>query len=718
MSFISGILRFKREAYFSLAIVFVFSFLMYVQTHLPFFKKFLPVGENKPVIVILNINLLLILLLMFLLIRILIKSTIEKRMGMWGSGLKTKLILTMLSVSVISSFGLFVLATWFYYGAMDRWFSEQIETAIDSAMELSDFYYQDTFDRYERIGQSLAAEIGEKGLMAKNRQLTAIVRGRGANHSLGYLSVHDPEGKALVTYSTLPEQIKGKLTQQIGPIVRAKRTRQIIPLRHGEAIIIGAVIKDQQGNPAGLLFLGDSIRVKGTQGIKQITSTYEQFKKARSLKKVVKYGFTIPLFLVTILSVFLAVWVGIKMSNEITVPLERVREGASIIAKGRFDVNLEDMGKDEIGTLVAAFNRMARELKITKDKIEEGRRYMEVILDNVGTGIISTDEKGTILLLNRAAKKILAMGDDDWIGKPLRTIVGEDFKSIIRSFIAEMKDEGEGSVVKELRLNIHNQAIYTRISLTTLRDESGGKTGYIATFDDITHIITAEKLATWREIAKKLTHEIKNPLTPIRLSAERIRRRLLPHSDGKEKEVLDETTSIIISASEDIKGIVNELTKLTHTSPVLSVEDVNEIVHEVIGSYKNLYQNIAFWADTSEVPRFRMSRDDIRRAIINLVTNAIKAIDSRQGAITATTRYDRELGIAFVEIADTGPGIPDEDKTRVFDPYFSKSTDGLGLGLAIVQSVVLEHNGRIYIEDNVPQGVRMIMELPVVVAEA
>jgi two-component system nitrogen regulation sensor histidine kinase NtrY len=375
------------------------------------------------------------------------------------------------------------------------------------------------------------------------------------------------------------------------------------------------------------------------------------------------------------------------------------------------------MGKDEIGTLVAAFNTMARELKTTKDEIEEKRRYMEVILDNVGTGIISTDEKGAILLLNRAAKKILAISEDDWIGKPLKAIVGEDFKSIIRSFLTEMKDGEEGSVTKELRLTVQNQTIYTRTSLTTLRDETGGKTGYIATFDDITHIVTAEKLATWREIAKKLTHEIKNPLTPIRLSAERIRRRLLPHSNGKEREILDETTSVIISASEDIKGIVNEITKLTRTSPVLRVEDINGIVDEVIGSYKNLYQNITFLADTSEVPKFLMSRDDIRRAIVNLVANAIKAIDSAQGTITAKTRYDCEEGVVLVEIADTGPGIPDEDKAKVFDPYFSKSRDGLGLGLAIVQSIVLEHSGKVCVADNVPCGARMIIELPVLGAE-
>lgn len=718
MRYLSALRKYKKETWFSLAIVLVFSFLVYVQAHLPFFKKFLPVGENKPVIVILNINLLLILLLLFLLVRIFIKSSIEKRMGMWGSGLKTKLILTMLSVSVLSSFGLFVLATWFFYGSMDRWFSQKIEATVDSALELSEFYYQDVFGRYERIGRTLARHIEVKDLLKKNKELTSLIRSEARVHSLGYLAVYGLDGKPLATYSTLQEQINQKIILEMDHTIREKKTRQIIPLRHGEAIIVGTALTNSQGSPVAMLFLGHSIGVKGTQGIKTITATYEQFKKSRPLKKMVKYGFIIPLFLITILSVFLAVWVGVKMSNEITIPLERVKEGASIIAKGRFDINLEDRGRDEIGTLVAAFNTMARELKIAKDEIEEKRRYMEVILDNVGTGIISTDEKGTVLLFNRAAKEILGAGDEDYIGKPLTTIMGDEFRSIIRSFLNEMKGDAEGSVVKELRLTLRNQTLYTRTSLTTVRDETGKKTGYIATFDDITHIVTAEKLATWREMAKKLTHEIKNPLTPIKLSAERLRRRLLPHSEGKAKEVLDETTSVILAASEDIKGIVNELTRLTHTSRTLSVEDLNVVVEETVAPYRNLYQNIALQVERGIVPKFRMNRDEIRRALVNLITNSVKAIDPDHGTITVSTHHDADKGAVFVEIADTGPGIPDEEKARVFDPYFSKSRDGLGLGLAIVQSIVLEHNGRVYVEDNLPRGSRMIIELPVVGAES
>ncbi len=482
----------------------------------------------------------------------------------------------------------------------------------------------------------------------------------------------------------------------------------------GEAIILGIGMADASGKPAGVLVLGEKISFKGTERLMQIGRTREEFKDSRPYKKVLKWSFIIPLFLITILSIFFSVWVGVKMATEIAVPLEKVKEGAAIIAKGSFDINLEDSGKDEIGTLVSAFNQMARELKITKAEIEEKRKYMEVILDNVATGIITTDEKGNILLLNRAAKTILGVEGDDWVGKPLKSILGSEMRKIIRFFQQEVKGGSTESSVREMRLTLKRETAYLRTSLTVLKDEAGQLQGYIGTFDDITHIVRGEKLATWREIAKKLTHEIKNPLTPIKLSAERIRRRVLPQAEGKEKEILDETTAVILSASDDIKLIVNELTKLTHTATVQTIEDVNDIVEETVGLYKNLYQNIDFRFEKDDVPKFRMDKDKVKRALINLVTNSIKAIDSEQGVVTLTTRYEKNKGLAFIEIADTGPGIKDEDKSRIFDPYFTRGGDGMGLGLAIVHSIILEHHGKIHLEDNEPRGARFIVELPVI----
>jgi two-component system nitrogen regulation sensor histidine kinase NtrY len=285
---------------------------------------------------------------------------------------------------------------------------------------------------------------------------------------------------------------------------------------------------------------------------------------------------------------------------------------------------------------------------------------------------------------------------------------------LTKLFLRDIKSAGGGSITKELRLNIKKDITYLRTSLTVLKDESGRTEGFIIAFDDITHIVRAEKLATWREVARKLTHEIKNPLTPIILSAERIRRKIMSSFQGEEKDILDETTSIIIRSVDDIKGIVNELTKLTHISQTKTVEDLNLIVEETVDLYKNLYQNITFFTEYGVIPLFRVDRDGLKRALINLITNSVKAIDGNEGTISVHTKYEKTRGTVIVEFVDTGKGIAREDKEKIFYPYFTKDKDGTGLGLAIVHSIVLEHHGKIYVEDNVPKGTKFIIELPVI----
>jgi two-component system nitrogen regulation sensor histidine kinase NtrY len=708
----TDVLKKRRTFTYILVIMAVSAFFIFLQTHLPFFKKFMPIGDNKLLIVILNINLLVILLLIFYVIRTLVKTYIEKKRGLWGSGLKAKLV-AIFSVSIISSSVLFILSTWFFYVSMDKWFSEKVEDSLENARELSRFYYEDLFGRYEKTGDRLVQSIEDRGILDNERKMAAFVKRQGKSNFFRYLSIVNLEGEPLKTYSSLGEETNRLLLAESKAFVRHKRDRHIVPLKHGELLVFLTPIHDIEGETAAFLLLGEQISVQGTKGVKHISETYIEFRNARALKKIVKYGFLIPLFLVTMLTIVGSIWLGRKMATEIAVPLERVREGAAIIARGRFDINLEEGVKDEIGTLVSAFNRMARELKVAKDEVEERRRYMEVIVDNVATGIITTDVRGNILLLNRAAKDILQVKTDAWKGTTLRNIVGDDFRKIIRTFLKGIRDEATESVAKEMILALQNDTLYLRTCLTVLRDEAGKTQGYIATFDDITQVVRAEKLATWREIAKRLTHEIKNPLTPIKLSAERLRRRLLPKTEGKEKEVLDESTSVILSATGDITTMVNELTKLSQAPGARTIEDVNAVIEETVNMYRNLYSNILFEPHYGKVPAFGMDRDKIRRVFINLFTNSIKAIGSNGGAIALSTRFDRHRNVVWIEVADTGEGIKDEDKGKIFDPYFTRNHDGTGLGLAIVNSIILEHSGRITIEDNQPKGTKMVIELPV-----
>ena len=706
-------MRYRKELFITLLIFLTLGFLVYLETQLPFFTKFLPVGENKLVIIILNINLLLILLLLFLITRTVVKAYIEKKRGIWGSGLKQKLTSTLFFISIVPSFTLFILATGFFYISMDKWFSQKIEDTIENALNLTQFHYEDVFNRYEKIGASLAGEIRKKKLLNDETALSAYINGSARTYFLDYLSVHNVSGGIIRIKGNLKEDFDEKLSKKLKMAIQGNIIREIIPVEEGELVITGTKVLDDSGNMRALLFVGDTIKIHGSQRI-EIATTYKEFKESRAFKKVLKYSFIIPLFLITMLTIFFSMWVGIKMAAEITIPLERIKEGASIIAKGKFDINLEERGKDEIGTLVKAFNSMARELQIMKDEIEEKRRYIEVILDNVATGIISTDTRGNILFLNRAARAILGIERDQWVGTPLKDILGDDFRDLMKSFLKEVRRADSGSITKEVRLNLKKDVTYIRASLTVLKDEAKKAEGFIIAFDDITHIVRAEKLATWREIARKLTHEIKNPLTPIILSAERIRRKLLAQFTGDEKEILDETTSVIIRSVDDIKGIVNELTKLTHTSQTKTLEDLNAIVEETIGFYKHLYQNIAFQYKNEGIPPLRVDRDGIKRALINLITNSVKAIDDSQGTISIQTRYSEEKGAGIIEIADTGKGVPDEDKEKIFDPYFTKDKEGQGLGLAIVHSIILEHHGKIRVEDNTPRGTRFVIELPII----
>jgi len=412
-------MKYKKELFWASIISIIFIVLVYLETQLPFFIKFLPVGENKLIIVMLNINLLLILLLLFLISRTLIKNYVEKKRGIWGAGLKTKLTFTLIFISIVPALTLFIIATGFFNIGMEKWFSQKLEDTMEDALELSQFYYEDLFQRYEKISQRLAHNIYKNKLLEKEKELNKYLQSNMNTYLLDCYALLDSSDTLITSGGNLGKSFDQKFLLKTKNILKEEPIRSIIPFKNGELILTGSKLYDESGNIQATLLIGDFIAVHGSEGIKEISSVIKEFKEARPYKKLLKYSFLIPLFLVTILTVFFSIWVGIKMANEITIPIERVKEGAAIIAKGKFDINLEDMGKDEIGTLVSAFNTMAKELKLTKDEIEERRRYMEVILDNVATGIISTDKRGKILLINKAALNIIGMERVSWTGTHL-----------------------------------------------------------------------------------------------------------------------------------------------------------------------------------------------------------------------------------------------------------------------------------------------------------
>ncbi|MEJ2699197.1 MAG: ATP-binding protein, partial [Desulfuromonadales bacterium] len=346
-------------------------------------------------------------------------------------------------------------------------------------------------------------------------------------------------------------------------------------------------------------------------------------------------------------------------------------------------------------------------------ELDQRRRYMEIVLRNVTAGVISVDKQGNITTINKSAETLLKIKTPRVLGRNFREVVNAEHLPMIKEFLKDLMDSKKTSISKQVTLTVSDNKLTLLVNVTTLRDENGEFMGTVVVFDDLTHLIKAQRMAAWREVARRIAHEIKNPLTPIQLSAQRLRRRYL-NRFPPEDNVFDECTNMIVKQVDELKNLVNEFSsfaRMPASNP--TPNNLNDIISEAMVLFQEGHRDIhfSFHPDT-RVPLFNIDRDQIKRVVINLLDNAVGAI-ARDGAIEVETRYNKALQMVTFSVADTGCGIPPEDKPRLFEPYFSTKKSGTGLGLAIVSTIVSDHNGYIRVKDNQPRGTRFLVELPV-----
>jgi two-component system nitrogen regulation sensor histidine kinase NtrY len=264
-------------------------------------------------------------------------------------------------------------------------------------------------------------------------------------------------------------------------------------------------------------------------------------------------------------------------------------------------------------------------------------------------------------------------------------------------------------------VTIRGQTLTLLVSLTVLKDEEGDHKGIVAVFEDLTHLLKAQRALAWREVARRIAHEIKNPLTPIQLSAQRLRKRFLDHLEGEDVGVFDECTATIVKQVGELKFLVDEFSSFARMPAANPApNDLNKLVEEGLVLFHEGHKDVHFdFKPCSDLPPCNVDRDQIKRVLLNLLDNAVTAIDDEQGTVTIATDYDEQLQMARLEVADNGPGIRPEDRGKIFEPYFSTKHGGTGLGLAIVSKIVADHNGYIRVRDNDPNGTRFVIELPV-----
>jgi two-component system nitrogen regulation sensor histidine kinase NtrY len=459
----------------------------------------------------------------------------------------------------------------------------------------------------------------------------------------------------------------------------------------------------------------------------EITRLFEEYNQMVSLKGPLKNSYILSFLIITLLIIFSAIWFGYYLAKNITTPIQSLAEATQAVAEGNLDVKVETSARDEIGVLINSFNRMTGDLKQSKSELEDAysslrdssieieqrRAYMETVLENIATGVISIDKNGDITTFNRAAEKVLDIRKEDIKGKGFQEILSRIPPDAAKDIIKRIRGGGGTIKDEEIQFNMNNRSITLRLKMTTLYDVDGNFSGNVVVFDDLSELIKAQRIAAWQEVAKGLAHEIKNPLTPIQLCTERLRKKHYERAENYDK-IFDDCTGTIINEVNALKMMLNEFSGFARM-PVAkpSINDLNSIIKEVVLLYRNAHKDIVFTETLfAGLPEINIDREQIKRVFINLLKNAVEAIND-DGQVIITTEYDSKNKNVIVELADNGTGVPPEDKDKIFIPYFSRKKSGTGLGLAIVNRIVSDHNGRIMVSDNVPTGTKFVIELPV-----
>jgi two-component system, NtrC family, nitrogen regulation sensor histidine kinase NtrY len=470
--------------------------------------------------------------------------------------------------------------------------------------------------------------------------------------------------------------------------------------------VVGAAIVDQY------------VPVSLSQRAEEIEQSFREYRELKILKQPIKNTYLLTLTLITLLVVFAATWYGLSLAKGITVPIQQLAEGTREVAHGNWDVHIEGAGGDEIGMLVGAFNQMTGDLKKFNTQLEERRRHTETILANIRAGVVSVAPNGTITTWNAAAERLLGISARQACGRPAVEVLSSPPLAPVREMLAGLLATGAAQRERQVDVVHAEDAFMLLAAAAPLRDPGAAidrPPGAVVFFEDITQILKMQRMEAWREVAQRIAHEIKNPLTPIQLSAQRLQKR---YAHVVREDVFEECTRTIVKQVEDLKALVNEFSTFARLpAGQHRPEDLNGLVEEAVVLFREGHRKIRFDVRTDpNVPPLMLDREGIKRALINMLDNAVAACGDGQaerGRIEISTAFLRALGLVRLELADNGSGMSPEVKSRLFEPYFSTKKDGTGLGLAIVSAIFSDHRAFIRVRDNEPRGSRFIVEFPV-----
>ena len=644
--------------------------------NVPFFAKLV-------LLILLNVTVLALLVLIFFVAKSLVKVYFDRRRKVPGYRFKTRIVVIIVVLTMIPSSFLFVISSGVVTNYLDRWFEPQIKQPLSLSIEIAKSAYDMQRRQVLEYAKALAA---------------------GRTHQKNYV---------IKRLTKLP----ANASETVKAAFEGKAGVEVISADRGD-MIRAASPQYREGKQMGVIVVESFLSRDMSRNAEKIKDAYQDYLTLESLKTPLKTNYLLILSFLTLLTIFMALWVALRISRGITDPIQLLAQATEEVAKGNLNTVINIQREDEIGLLVNSFNNMVSELRDNKESLQRAwtesdrrRLIIENILENINSGVLSLDTAGNILTVNTAACTILGISPEEIVGKNysalLSMLQSEELKETVRNIrVSEFK-----GLERELRVTVGDRRVLLRIFITTLGDQNDFW-GTLVVFDDLSEIVRAQKALAWQEVARRIAHEIKNPLTPIKLSTDHMIKKW-HNRDDDFGLVFERSTKTIIKEVESLRRLVNEFSRFgkmpeLKKTPVL----ISSIIEGVVNLYRD-YKGVEINVTKEENEQLaELDAEQFKRVIINIVDNAIQAMHET-GRLDIAVSHDIPSNRVYVDISDNGPGIPEEDKEKLFLPYFSTRKDGTGLGLAIASKVVADHHGYIRIRDNKPTGTVFTIELPI-----
>jgi two-component system nitrogen regulation sensor histidine kinase NtrY len=673
----------------------------------------------------------------FILLRNLIKLARERRTLQLGAKIKTRLWLYFFAVSIMPIVAMAVFSYLFMNRALERWFTSIPNNVSAEAKRVQNQAIKSQAEKLSQTAEMLTVILDKRDFTGEDLRRIAEAG------NLTRIEILSKDNKTLAFYE---KSINAEQKEEVDNLLALVRSGQTTE----------PVLLDSRGYDAALASFSDGRKLLIMPDLyaegnvsQMIDNSVGEFEKLKQREVTIRQIGLSTLGVLTFLLIFASSWTALYIARGLTVPIKALAEGADRIAQGNFGHRVEVLAEDELALLVESFNQMSAKLEENSAELEERRRYIETVLQSLPTGVISFDSKNRVTTINKSAVQILRLEDADFTHLELGKLVAEENRIVLERLLNRARRTGQASEQTALQRENTNGSgagsanLPVALTATALPRNFGESRGVVLVIEDLSELISAQRASAWAEVARRMAHEIKNPLTPIQLSAERIAKRFdaatrlrddaamseppavgsgLNAKDQRSKTE-DQTTKIIKDGTETIlrevnslKAMVDEFSRFARLPNVkLEIGNVNEIIRQSAALYEDREAKIEL--DLAEnLPNAMIDEEQLKRVFVNLIENAIEAFDKLQEdkRICAKTFYDRARDLIVAEISDNGNGIPPSDFQKLFQPYFSTKGRGTGLGLAIVQRIVSEHRGRIKAVNNSPKGAKFIIELPVI----